>query len=59
MPQSNLLLVDWQQLTSSGDLSYLGAQWRRDVAFAGYDIALQVSRLGIGISPMWTPILYV
>lgn len=32
----------WQQLTSSGDLSYLGAQWRRDVAFAGYNIALQV-----------------
>lgn len=29
------------QLTSSGDLSYLGAQWRRDVAFAGYNIALQ------------------
>ncbi|KAL3146681.1 hypothetical protein ABBQ32_000909 [Trebouxia sp. C0010 RCD-2024] len=29
------------QLTSSGELSYLGAQWRRDVAFAGYNIALQ------------------
>lgn len=29
------------QLTSSGDLSYLGAQWRQDVAFAGYNIALQ------------------
>ncbi|DBA89037.1 TPA: ABC transporter I member 20 [Trebouxia sp. C0005] len=25
----------------AGDLSYLGAQWRRDVAFAGYNIALQ------------------
>ena len=34
--------LHWQQLTSSGDLSYLGAQWRRDVAFAGYNIALQV-----------------
>ena len=45
MPQSNLLFVAWQQLTSSGDLSYLGAQWRRDVAFAGYNIALQVSHL--------------
>lgn len=29
------------QLTSSGDLSYLGAQWRRDVSFAGYNVALQ------------------
>ena len=36
------VLLYWQQLTSSGDLSYLGAQWRRDVAFAGYNIALQV-----------------
>jgi hypothetical protein len=31
-------------LTSSGDLSYLGQQWRRDVAFAGYNIPLQVSQ---------------
>lgn len=29
------------QLTSSGDLSYLGSSWRRDVAFAGYDMPLQ------------------
>mmetsp|Transcript_32355 Transcript_32355/g.91707 ORF Transcript_32355/g.91707 Transcript_32355/m.91707 type:complete len:292 (-) Transcript_32355:67-942(-) len=29
------------QLTSSGELSYLGSSWRRDVAFAGYDCALQ------------------
>lgn len=29
-------------LTSSGDLSYLGQQWRRDVAFAGYNVPLQV-----------------
>ena len=30
------------QLTSSGDLSYLGQQWRRDVAFAGYNVPIQV-----------------
>ena len=36
------LLSVLQSLTSSGDLSYLGAQWRRDVAFAGYGIPLQV-----------------
>ncbi len=29
-------------LVSSGDLSYLGPQWRRDVAFAGSDIPMQV-----------------
>uniref|UniRef100_A0A061R7F4 CCR4-NOT complex subunit CAF16 n=1 Tax=Tetraselmis sp. GSL018 TaxID=582737 RepID=A0A061R7F4_9CHLO len=29
------------QLTSSGELSYLGSSWRRDVAFAGYDMPLQ------------------
>ena len=29
------------QLVSSGDLSYLGPQWRRDIAFAGNDIAMQ------------------
>lgn len=51
MLHSNLLLVGWQQLTSSGDLSYLGAQWRRDVAFAGYNIALQVSHLVSRVSP--------
>jgi len=28
-------------LAASGDLSYLGAQWRRDVAFAGYDVPIQ------------------
>ena len=39
---SMIFFLCWQQLTSSGDLSYLGAQWRRDVAFAGYNIALQV-----------------
>ena len=29
------------QLTTSGDLSYLGGTWRQDVAFAGYGVALQ------------------
>ncbi len=29
-------------LTSSGDLSYLGGNWVRDIAFAGYSIPLQV-----------------
>ena len=27
-------------LTSSGDLSYIGGNWQRDVAFAGYNIPL-------------------
>ncbi|XP_072976347.1 ABC transporter I family member 20 [Typha angustifolia] len=29
-------------LTSSGDLSYLGGEWRRDVAFAGFQVAIQI-----------------
>jgi CCR4-NOT complex subunit CAF16 len=29
-------------LTSGGDLSYLGQQWRRDIAFAGYNVPIQV-----------------
>jgi len=29
-------------LTSCGDLSYLGGNWVRDIAFAGYSIPLQV-----------------
>lgn len=29
-------------LTSSGDLAYLGGEWRRDVAFAGFDVPLQM-----------------
>lgn len=29
-------------LTSSGDLSYLGGEWRRDVAFAGYQVNIQM-----------------
>lgn len=30
-------------LTASGRLSYLGGNWDRDIAFAGYSIPLQVS----------------
>lgn len=29
-------------LTSSGALAYLGGEWRRDVAFAGFDVPLQM-----------------
>lgn len=29
------------QLVSSGDLSYLGPQWRRDIAFAGNNVPMQ------------------
>lgn len=29
-------------LTSSGDLSYLGGEWKREVAFAGFEVAIQV-----------------
>lgn len=29
-------------LASSGDLSYLGGEWRRDVAFAGFDVPIQM-----------------
>ena len=32
------------QLTVSGELSYLGGNWDRDIAFAGYSIPLQVSQ---------------
>lgn len=33
-----------QDLTCSGRLSYLGTSWRKDVAFAGYGVPLQVRR---------------
>ena len=33
------------QLVASGQLSYLGPQWRRDIAFAGNNIPMQA---GIG-----------
>ncbi|KDP35638.1 hypothetical protein JCGZ_09076 [Jatropha curcas] len=29
-------------LTTSGDLCYLGGEWRREVAFAGFDIPIQM-----------------
>jgi hypothetical protein len=38
-----LLLLLLQDLTCSGQLSYLGTSWRKDVAFAGYGVPLQVS----------------
>lgn len=31
------------ELTSCGDLSYLGGNWDRDIAFAGYSIPLQAT----------------
>jgi hypothetical protein len=34
-----------QDLTCSGQLSYLGTSWRKDVAFAGYGVPLQVRLL--------------
>ncbi|KAK9692135.1 hypothetical protein RND81_09G242700 [Saponaria officinalis] len=30
-------------LTSSGDLSYLGGEWKRDVAFAGFEVSIQMN----------------
>ena len=30
-------------LTTSGALSYIGGNWERDVAFAGYSVPLAVS----------------
>ncbi|KAJ3683017.1 hypothetical protein LUZ60_013244 [Juncus effusus] len=29
-------------LTSSGELCYLGGEWRRDVAFAGFEVSIQM-----------------
>ncbi|WCJ28306.1 ABC transporter I family member 20 [Euphorbia peplus] len=29
-------------LTTSGDLAYLGGEWRREVAFAGFDVPIQM-----------------
>ncbi|GAB4835647.1 ABC transporter I member 20, variant 2 [Ancistrocladus abbreviatus] len=29
-------------LTSSGELSYLGGEWKRDVAFAGFEVSIQM-----------------
>lgn len=30
------------ELTTSGDVAYIGGNWERDVAFAGYSVPLQV-----------------
>jgi hypothetical protein len=38
-----ICLLHVQDLTCSGQLSYLGTSWRKDVAFAGYGVPLQVS----------------
>ena len=35
------------QLTSSGQLSYLGQQWRRDIAFAGSNVPIQVAIVSV------------
>ena len=35
------------QLTSSGQLSYLGQQWRRDIAFAGSNVPIQVALVSV------------
>lgn len=35
-------------LTASGELSYIGGNWERDVAFAGYSVPLQVRSLCSG-----------
>ena len=36
------------QLVSSGEVSFLGPTWRRDIAFAGNNVALQVCNVFIG-----------
>ena len=35
------------QLSGTGELSYIGGSWDRDIAFAGYSIPLQVCLLGL------------
>ena len=35
-------------LTSTGALAYVGGNWERDVAFAGYAVPLAVSGMGRG-----------
>ena len=36
------------ELTTSGDVAYIGGNWERDVAFAGYSVPLQVCDTRIG-----------
>ncbi|KAL5062695.1 hypothetical protein RYX36_024432 [Vicia faba] len=33
-------------LESSGDLCYLGGEWRRDVAFSGFEVLIQMDISG-------------
>ena len=42
-------------LTSSGELSYIGGTWERDIAFAGYAIPLQVRHAHI---PPWASLAF-
>jgi hypothetical protein len=42
-----LCVLRLQHLTCSGQLSYLGTSWRKDVAFAGYGVPLQVSAAAV------------
>lgn len=46
-PHLALLSSAAQQLTCSGQLGYLGTSWRKDVAFAGYGVPLQVSAVTV------------
>lgn len=39
-------------LAASGRLSYLGGNWDRDIAFAGYSIPLQVLRVLLFEAPL-------
>ena len=42
-------------LTASGELSYIGGNWERDVAFAGYSVPLQVRSLCSSCSHLGSP----
>lgn len=44
------------ELAASGRLSYLGGNWDRDIAFAGYSIPMQVLHLSLPRNAgYWTP----
>ena len=45
-------------LTASGRLSYLGGNWDRDIAFAGYSIPLQADHQHLFLGTI-IPILFV
>jgi hypothetical protein len=40
-------------LTTCGDLSYVGGNWTRDIAFAGTSIPLTVRAWGLGVWVGW------